>query len=126
MYILIFYRMVQFKSVCAFHGKVFTKMAILTKWIDIQTISRAGDALGSNGGAFTSSTLSHSLPATSAEVYIPILQSVQSIGIGAPVLPLAVGSNSSLLTIGYAATTTASSPTISFVVIAGTLLSPVR
>lgn len=101
-------------------------MAILGTFIDRQVVSRAGDALGSNGGAFTSSTLAHSLPATNAELFIPVLQSVQSVGIGGPVLPLAVGSNASLLTIGYAASTTASSPTISFVVLAGTFHSVIR
>ena len=102
-------------------------MAILGTFIDKQTISRAGDALGSVGaGGVTTTTLNHSLPATTPELFLPVLKSMQAVSIGQHVLPLAVGANQSLLTIGFHSNSTASTPTILLDVFAAVFYSMIR
>ena len=100
-------------------------MAILGTFVDRATISRAGDDL--NGT--TVGTLAHSLPATNAELFVPVMQSLQGGIQGRNFMSLlGVGSNASILTIGYSSgsITTASCPTVSFVVLAGVLHSIIR
>ena len=97
-------------------------MAILGRYIDRQTVSRVGDALFGT----TLATLPHSLPATTAELFICQLQSAADIGTNSAVSLLALGSNQSLLTVGYRVSSSASTPTFSYVVLAGVLHSVIR
>ena len=99
-------------------------MAILGKLVDRYTASRAGDDLH----GVTVVTAPHSLPATNAEVMIPVVRSVQELAVGVPLfVPLAVGSNASLSSIGWAATnSTASMPTIYYNIISVVFHSVVR
>ena len=99
-------------------------MAILGKLVDRYTASRAGDALK----GVTVVTAPHSLPATNAEVMIPVIKSIEENLAGIPVfIPLAVGSNASLSSIGWASTnSTASMPTIYYDIISVVFHSIVR
>ena len=99
-------------------------MAILGTLVDRRTASRAGDAMK----GVTLTTSAHSLPATNAEVIIPVIKSVQELAVGVPVFNMfAVGSNASLASIGWASTnSTASMPTIYFDVISIVFHSIVR
>lgn len=97
-------------------------MAILGRYIDRQVVSRVGDDLS----GVTVGTLPHSLPATTAELFICQLQSAAGLGVNSAISLLAVGSNQSLLTVGYRVSSAASAPTVSYVVIAGVLHSVIR
>lgn len=57
-------------------------------------------------------TLSHSLPATTPDLFLPVLRSVQAIGAGAGVGLLAVSANQSLLSLGFYFSSSASTPTV--------------
>jgi hypothetical protein len=80
-------------------------VAIIGTLIDKTTVSRAGDALV----GVTLATLAHSLPATNPTIVLPVLRSVQ-----APVQVLGLGGNASIATIGFAAASAASTPTVMF------------
>lgn len=99
-------------------------MAILGRFVDRYTASRAGDALK----GVTVITAPHSLPATNAEVMIPIIKSVQELAVGIPLfVPLCVGSNASISSIGWASTnSTPSMPTIYFDIVSIVFHSIVR
>jgi hypothetical protein len=90
-------------------------MSILGVLIDQTTVSRVGDNLK----AVTFASLAHSLPATNPQIVLPVLRSISSSGGtgGAGQRNfhlLGLGGNASLATIGYAAGSAASFPTICF------------
>jgi hypothetical protein len=85
-------------------------VAIIGTLIDKTTVSRAGDALV----GVTLATLAHSLPATNPTIVLPVLRSVQGIAAQAPVQVLGLGGNASIATIGFAAASAASTPTVMF------------
>ena len=99
-------------------------MAILGRFVDRYTASRVGDALG----GVTVVTAPHSLPATNAEVIIPVIRSVEQNLVGVALfVPLAVGSNASISSIGWASTaSTASMPTIYYDIISVVFHSVIR
>lgn len=97
-------------------------MSILGTFVDKQTVSRAGDDLS----GVTVGTLSHSLPATNPEMFLPILRSTQAQGHNPGVNVLGVAANASLLTIGYRVSSTASAPTLMFDVIAAVFHTVIR
>ena len=87
-------------------------MALLSRLIDTQTVSRAGDGL--TGIAVT--TLFHSLT-TNPQAVIPVLRSVDAIGasnLNKGVNVLFVAANASCLSVAYHSITGASAPTIMF------------
>lgn len=84
-------------------------MPILGHLMDRQIVTRAADNLV----GVTMSTLNHSLPATNPQSILLNLRSVEEIDIqGNPAL-FAQG-NASLITIGYAAPSSATCPTVEF------------
>lgn len=88
-------------------------MAILGTLIDRTLYSRAGDDLGSGGHALTMSTLAHSLPATNPESVYMNLRSVQGgLGANGSIQLFSPGGNASILTVGYAAASQVSAPTV--------------
>ena len=97
-------------------------MAILGTLIDKQTISRAGDALS----GVTVGTLSHSIPATNPEMFLPILRSSQEQGHIPAIQPMGLGGNASILTIGFRVGSTASCPTILYDAFAVVFYSTIR
>lgn len=97
-------------------------MSILTKWIDVYTASRAGDDLK----GVTLATVQHSLPATSGDVQIPYLRSVQGIGHQPGVNVFAVGANSSIATVGWAVGSTASCPAVYYTLVSAMFHSIIR
>lgn len=97
-------------------------MAILGTFVEKSTQSRAGDALS----GVTVGTLAHSLPATNAEFFIPILRSTQEQLHNPGISVLGLGSNASLLTVGYRVSSTGSAPTIMYDVFAGVFHSIIR
>lgn len=84
-------------------------MALLSKLIDVQTVSRAGDNLT----GVTLSTLFHSLTTTPQAVMMQ-LRSVQAIGAQANPSLLWPGANGSVVSIAYAQPSAASAPTIMY------------
>lgn len=84
-------------------------MAILTTLIDRTTVSRAGDALL----GVTVATLAHSL-ATTPDAVLVNIRSIQGIGHQPSIVPMGLGANASLSTVGYAVGSTASAPTIMY------------
>lgn len=101
-------------------------MSILGTLVDKHTVSRVGDALI----GLTFASVIHSLPATTPETVVPVLQSMQA-NMGASPVLLGVGGNQSVSTIGIATPTTfgsvvGSMPTISYNVIASVFHSLIR
>lgn len=94
-------------------------MAILGKLIDKTTVSRAGDAFK----GVTHSSLAHSLPATSPDIVLPVLRSVQEVGYQSPIAVIGLGGNASLATIGFVGMSCISQPTIMFDVYVGVIHS---
>lgn len=97
-------------------------MSIFGTFVDRQLGTRAGD--GVSGIALT--TMAHSLPATNPEIFIGVMRSVQGIGVQSAVGLLALRGNASLNTIGFAISSSASTPTIEFEGIAAVLHSIIR
>jgi hypothetical protein len=106
-------------------------VAILGKYIDIHTTSRAGDALGSLNQMVTLTTTPHSLPATSANAIFMNLRSSQDLASprATALQLLGLGGNASLNTIGFVAAggaTAASAPTVMFDVVSVVFHSIIR
>lgn len=97
-------------------------MAILGRYIDKQTVSRAGDALS----GVTLGTAPHSLPATNPEMVLPILRSTQEQGHGPSAQILGLGGNASILTVGYRISSTASCPVLMYDLFAQVFHSYIR
>ena len=100
-------------------------MAILGTLVDRQTVSRVGDGLY----GLTFASVIHSLPATTPETIVPVLQSMQA-NMGASPVLMGVGGNQSVSTIGIATPSAVSGlgsmPTISYNVIASVYHSLIR
>lgn len=84
-------------------------MALLSKLIDVQTSTRAGDALT----GVTLSTLFHSLVTTPQAVMLQ-MRSVAALGHQPNPVLMVPGFNGSVVSIGFAVPSTASAPTIMF------------
>ena len=84
-------------------------MSLLGQLISVNSASRAGDALT----GVTFETRLHSLR-TTPELVIPVLRSVQAIGINAIPQLAWVGANASAATIAIAVPSTASAPVIMY------------
>lgn len=97
-------------------------MAILGTLVDKQTVSRAGDDLS----GLTTGTLSHSLPATNPEMFLPVIRSIQAQGHNPHIAVLAVAANASLLSVGYRVSSTASCPTVMYDVFAAVFHTMIR
>lgn len=97
-------------------------MAIFGTFWDRQLGTRAGD--GVSGIALT--TMAHSLPATNAEIFIPVMRSQQGIGVQSAVTLLGLRGNASLNTIGFAISSSASTPTVEFEGVSAVLHTIIR
>lgn len=97
-------------------------MAIFGQFWDRQLGTRAGD--GVSGIALT--TMAHSLPATNPEIFIPVMRSQQGIGVQSAVTLLGQRGNASLNTIGFAISSSASTPVLEFEGISAVLHSIIR
>lgn len=99
-------------------------MAIFGTLWDRQLGTRAGD--GVSGVALT--TMAHSLPATNPEIFIGVMRSVQGANVGPQIAVglLAQRGNASLNTIGFAISSSASTPILEFEGISAVLHSLVR
>lgn len=93
-------------------------MSILGKWVDIQTWTRAADALA----GVTMTTVPHSLPGTSGDAQIPWLRSIGQAAANQGVDNTRIfcpGANASLSTIGFAS----GASTVTTPVLAGSIIS---
>ena len=89
--------------------------------------TRAGDDL--SAGGVTMTTIAHSLPATNAEVFIPVLTShsaVPTTYVLGRITLFGQRGNASLNTVGFVAGTCASSPTLAFEAYSAVLHTIVR
>lgn len=97
-------------------------MSIFGTFVDRQLGTRVGD--GVSGVALT--TMAHSLPATNPEIFLVGMRSVQAVGVQSAIGLLGLRGNASLNTVGFAISSSASTPTIEFEGVAAVLHSIIR